>query len=449
MRKILYGFLCLIMIYLAGCADGKITPDAPENLTPTENLAPLQAPHVAVSEPELFHNIKAISVKWQDDRLVYLTNNGLFAYLPSDGTTQTLMSDDISKKDIGWINFNFSPDKSKYIMVTGGMYDNTLEIRDATTDKSILLFDTQKYRDGVGDYSPYVMQAGWIDNENIFLATEFRLFMVNITTGEQVQVTEECSPITTKVSHNVEAPYLSWSNNVTKIGDKLYYNSKRVLKSPPSIYCGDKSGERELIKNATFLIPADESHLVYSRESKPGSGSFNTFIYDIDSGNSSLITDEDLLNQKIFRIKDGKLSFMTGDITGGVYHGVIFDPETLQSQKFDVYDVEKDFPDIDPGQCQFGHFMGAFEENGEYVFLFSVDNLSASQQKYIAKYLSYSTKTKKLSEIADYGDTWLVSMDISPSEEYILITKHGSPGDDDFLFDVIKSDALLLQTELN
>jgi hypothetical protein len=34
-------------------------------------------------------------------------------------------------------------------------------------------------------------------------------------------------------------------------------------------------------------------------------------------------------------------------------------------------------------------------------------------------------------------------MNISPSGEYIAVTKHGRPGDDDFLLDVIKSDNLL------
>ena len=142
------------------------------------------------------------------------------------------MSDDISKKDINWLNCNLSPDKSKYIVTTMGRYDNTVEIRDSETDKSILQLNVDKYREGVGNYSPPVRQVEWLDNDNIFLSTEFRLFIINIKTGDEIQVTEECSPVTTKVSHNTEAPYLSWAFNVKKIGDKLYYYSKRKPKTP-------------------------------------------------------------------------------------------------------------------------------------------------------------------------------------------------------------------------
>lgn len=418
MRKKILVLLCFIIILFVGCNR---------------------------NEKELPKDIKAMEVKWQENQLLYLTKDGLFAYSPLDGTTNTLMSDDISERDITWLNCNLSPDKSKYIVITMGHYDNSAEIRDSKTGDLIIQFDTDKYREGVGQYSPPVGQVEWMDNENIVLTTEFRLFIINIKTGEEVQVTEECSPVTTKVNHNTEAPYLSWALNVKKIDDKLYYNSRRKTKTSGigSIYCGDKSGEHELIKNAWLLAAVDGTRFVYIKESKPDF--FETFLYDITTGGSSLITSERLLEEGIFLTNGGELVFMTGDTIGGIYKAVIYNLDTMQSQVFDIYNGEKDYPDKDIDRRQFGHFMGAFEKDGECVFLFSVENRSVSQRKYIKKYLAFSTKTKKLIEIADYRDTWLVNMNINSSGKYIVVTKHKKPGADDFLFDVIKSENLLLQ----
>jgi len=416
MRKKIWVLLCFIIILFVGCDR---------------------------NQKELPKDIRAMEVKWQDNQLLYLTNDGLFAYSPLDGTTEALMSDDISKRDITWLNCNLSPDKSKYIVITMGHYDNTVEIRDSKNGSPILRFNTDKYREGVGQHSPPVGQVDWIDNENVFLATEFRLFIINIKTGEEVQITEECSPITTKVSHNTEAPYLYWASNVKKIGDKLYYNSKRMMKDSGSIYYGDETGEREIIKNARILIAVDDKRFVYSQESKPEG--FETLIYDITTGQSSFITAERLLQEGIFRTNSGKLVFMTGKTTGGIYQGVVYNPVTMQSENYDIYNGERDFPDKDINGRQFGHFMGAFEKDGEYVFLFSVENSSISQGKYIKEYLAYSTKSKKTIKIGDYQDTWLVNMNISPSGKYIAVTKNRRPSDDDFLFDLIKSENLLLQ----
>ena len=421
MRKSICILLCLIIMFFTGCG-GR-------------------------NENELPKDVKAISTEWQNDQLLYATGDGIFAYSPSDGITESLMSDDISAKDINRVHCNLSPDKSKYIVVTMGRYDNTVEIRDSKTDKSILQLDVDKYRERVGNYSPPVGQVDWIDNEHIFLTTEFRLFIINIKTGEEVQVTEECSPVTTKVSQNTEAPYLSWAFNVKKIGDKLYYYSKRKPKTPGwgSIYYGDETGEHELIKNAWLLLALDDKRFVYLKESQPDV--METFLYDILTGRSSLITAKRCLEEGIFRTNNGNLVFMTGDMVGGIYQGVVYNPDTMQSQVFDIYNGERDFPDEDIDRRQFGHFMGAFEQDGEYVFLFSVENYSKSQGKYIKEYLAYSTKSKKLIEIDDYGDTWLVNMNISPSGEYIVVTKHERPGNDDFLFDILKSADLLMQLE--
>ncbi|WP_018306947.1 hypothetical protein [Desulfitobacterium hafniense] len=421
MRKKLCVGLCIILISFTGCGNKR-----------------------EIEQPK---DVRAISAKWQDDQLLYATSDGIFTYSPVDGRTENLMSEDIAKKDINWLNCNLSPDKSKYIVITMGHYDNTVEIRDSETDQATLQLNVDKYREGVGDYSPPVGQVEWLDNDTIFLSTEFRLFIINIKTGDEIQVTEECSPVTTRVSHNTKAPHLSWAFNVKKMGDKLYYYSKRQPKTPGlgSIYYGDKTGEHELLKNAWLLLAVDDKRFVYLKETKPDVA--ETFLYDISIGSSSPITAERCLEEGIFRTNEGKLVFMTGDMTGGVYQGVIYNPDTGQSQNVDIYSGERDFPDQDIDQRQFGHFMGAFEQDGECVFLFSVENYSKSQEKYIEEYLAYSTRSNKLIEIGDYGDTWLVNMSVSPSGDYIVVTKHNRPGDDDFLFEVLKSDDLLRQLQ--
>jgi hypothetical protein len=421
MRKFLFGFICFLLLILAGC----------QSSTP-----------VSVKEPELPKDIRALSIKWQEDRLFYLTDQGVQAFFPSDSTTITLMSGDISQRDISWANFFLSPDKSKYILITIGSFDNTLEVRDATKDASIMLLNTEKYRLGSDGHKPYINEAGWLDNENIFFSTSYRLFSVNISTGEEVQITEEYSPEITGLSHNCEVPYLYWSTKVTQLKDKLYYNSRRNLKFPPSIYAADKSGEQELIKDAEILIPVNETSFVYSRESKDGD--FNTFLFDIETKKSVLISDKNLLSDGIFRTNNSKLCFMTGDTTGGIYQGTIFDPVTLQQITYEMYNGPRDFPDEDKDRHQFSHFLGAFERDEEYIFLFSVANLDKSKGEYANKYLAYSTKTQKLTQTGDYGDTWLVYMYLNPSGKYIAVTKHNSPGDDDFPFDIVSTTELLV-----
>lgn len=420
MKKTLYGLICLIILLLTGC---------------NKSASPI------VSKPQLPKDIRAISAEWAEDRLFYLTDQGIYAFFPSDGSTVTLMSDDISKRDISWADFQLSPDKSKFIFLAGGSYDNTLEIRDATKDASIMLLDTQKYRQGVGQHSPYIYEAGWVDNDNIYLSTQFRLYIVNISSGKEVQITEECSPVTTTVSHNVVAPYLSWASNVTKINDKLYYNSVRNPENrSPAIYYEEKTGESELMKNAELLIPVDNESFVFKGMSKPEH--WDIFLYDINTGRSSLISDEYLESDGIYKTNNKNLCFMTGDITGGVYQGAIYNPDTLQIVTYDMYNEEIDFPKNDTEATQFSHFMGAFEKNDVCVFLFSVAN-SSKTEGYIDKYFAYNTKTQKLTELSDYIDIKYVYMRINPTGEYILVTKSDKLDDDDFLFDIIKTDELL------
>lgn len=231
-----------------------------------------------VNKPALPQDVRAMSLKWTEDRLFYLTDEGICAFFPSNGSTLTLMADDISKRDITLANCWLSPDKSKYIFLTAGHYDNSLEIRDATIDKSILVLDTHKYRKGVGDYSPYVSDAGWVDNDHIYLSTEFRLFVVNINTGEEIQITEKCSPVTTAVSHNTEAP-----------------------------------------SNAKLLMPANDHSFLFRKETKDGA--FDTFLYDINKSSATLISDQDIINAEVHKGHSGKLSFMTGDSPGEIYQG--------------------------------------------------------------------------------------------------------------------------------
>lgn len=420
MRKILFGLIIISILLLPGCKKSS-----------TEIVSELQLPK----------NIRAMSTKWQEDRLFYLTDQGINAFFPSNSSTMTLMSEDISKRDISWTDYLLSPDKSKFILLTTGSYDNTLEIRDATKDASIMVLDTQKYREGVGQHSPFVYEAGWFDNENIFLSTEYRLFIINILTGEEVQVTEECSPVTTKVSHNTEAPYLYWARNITKINNKLYYNSVRNVKNfPQNIYYGNKTGEKEIIKDAAILVPVDNKSFVYLSESS--SGDFETLLYNIEKGSSLLISDTKLLRNGIFKTNNGKLCFMTGDITGGIYKGVIFDPDTMQIQEYDAFNGSRDFSE-DTDRMQFGHFMGALEKEGEYTFLFSVETLDKSQHKYLKSYFAYNTKTKNTTSISGYNNFWNVNFQIDSSGEYILVIKHQEPGKDGFLFDIIKADDLI------
>ena len=396
------------------------------------------------SEIELPKDVRAISTEWQDDQLLYATDNGLFAYFPLNGRTENLMSDNTFKGNITSLDCDLSPDKSQIIVIkTIGYYDNDVEIRNLETDKSVLHLDLDKYREGVGVYRPRVEQVEWFDNENILFSNKFRLFLINTKTGEEVQITEECAPVTTKADPETVAPYLSWAINVKKIGDKLYYNSKRQLDNfvLGSIYVGNKTGENELIKNAKLLLVVDDKRFVYLKESQPDV--METYLYDIPTGVSSLITAERCLRGGIFRTNEGNLVFMTGEMTGGIYQGVVYNPDTKQSQVFDIYNGEKDFPDEDIDRRQFIRFMGAFEQDEECVFMFGVENYSKSKEEYVGEYFAYSTKSKKLIKVDDYRDTFMVYMNICPSGDYIVVTKYKSLGDDDFLFDVLKSDNLL------
>jgi len=418
MKKLFLGLICLSILVLAGCSQESSTPIPP-----------------IVNEPEPPKDIRAMSVKWEEDRLFYFTDQGVYAYFPTNGETITLKSEDVSKQ-YNSANFWLSPDRSKYILINFHSFGSTLEIRDATGDASIMVLDTRKYTEGVGEFSPPVYDAGWVDNNHIYLSTGFRLFIVDIDSGEEVQVTEECSPVTTKVSGDMVAPYLDWARNVMKIGDKLYYNSTREANdlSYHSIYVGDQTGERELIENAYLLLAVDDRSFVYTKTSSANSS--ETFLYNIETGSSSLIIDK-IISEELYILSDGKLSFMTGTISEGNYQGGIFDPVTLELETYTVYDP--DLPDRNIQGSQFRDFHGAYKQDAGYMFLYSVDKSAYNTTYYL--YSTTSNEISEISEIGGYGSLW-INLKIDPSGEYVAVTKYKS-GDDDFLFDIIKTDDLL------
>lgn len=180
-------------------------------------------------------------------------------------------------------------------------------------------------------------------------------------------------------------------------------------------------------------ILKDDQRFVYFKQGEDGYD--GTYLYNIETGMSSLITLEDLLNTGgVFPTNDGQLAFMTGERTEGVYQGVVFDPLTLQSQKFEMY--KRDWANKDIFNNEFSKFMGAFEKDGGYIFLFTVQNLTLSRQQWTFENLSYNTKTNKLTEVAGYEDTMSVNMCISPSGEYIAVSHYNQ-------LDVVRSDSLL------
>lgn len=373
MQRVWYTILCLLIISLAGCSGVNYTTNIQESLIPTDNITSLPV-----------KNLTDNALKWlEDDRLLFHSYTGLYVYSPSNGTSKTLLLEEAPENDLYWVNswkYESSPDKSKYIMVTGKR--NTLEIRESRTGMSKLSLK----------YSDRILEAGWVDNENVFLTTRYSLFIVNVLSGEQVQVTEDSSEVFAKATPNIEEPYISWVKNVKKIGDKLYYNGVRDLPHLRSsiIYRGDKSGEQELLENAILQIPVDDQRFVYFKQGEDGYD--GTYLYNIETGRSSLITLEDLLNTGgVFPTNDGQLAFMTRDKTKGIYEGVVFDPLTLQSQKFEMY--KRDWANKDIFNNEFTKFMGAFEKGGGYIFLFTVQNLTLSRQQWTFKNLSYNTKT--------------------------------------------------------
>lgn len=371
---------------------------------------------------DLPKNYEANSIEWHDDDLlVYHAKDGLYAYSPSNGITKKLLSEELTGNNWNLIDWNSryfgsSQDKSKYILLTGKR--KILEIHETNTDRII---QSLNYPDDD------ILEAGWFDNENVFLTTVYSLYIVNILSGEQVQVTEDS--FDTFYQSGINNEYILWAQNVIKIGDMLYYNGVRSTTDQISstIYRGDKFGEQKLLGKAILLKAVDNQRFVYLKQSNDGYE--GTFLYNIQTGKSSLINEEDVRNTGgIFLTNDSKLAFVTNESGSVPYYGVIFDPVTSQSQRFKI--LKKTLSDIDKLNY-FGQFMGAFQKDGAYVFLFTMNSSIEQNQKNF----SYNTKKDILTEVAGYEGKKGIDMQISPSGKYIAVNEYN-------FFDLISSDIL-------
>ncbi|UWG95936.1 hypothetical protein LPY66_13590 [Dehalobacter sp. DCM] len=385
MKKTYFIILCLI-IFISGCT----------------------------KSPELPKNYEANSVEWHDnDFLVYHAKDGLYAYQTSNGTTKKLLSEELSGFNWNIIDFNSkyygsSLDGSKYILSTGKRH--ILQIYEANTDKIIKTIT-------LNDPNDEIYEAGWFDNENIFLATRFTLYLANVISGEQVRITEDSFDLISQLDKSI-GDYIWWVKDVYKIGDQLYYNGVRSFTDQISstIYYNDKLNEQKLLEKAILLKVVDDQRFIYLKQSD--NGYEGTFLYNIQTGESFLIAKEDLRNTGgIFLTNDSKLAFVTMSTDSTPYFGVIFDPVTLQAEIFEMFKNSSNIVKTN----LFGQFMGAFENNGGYVFL-------------IGGY-QYNSKTNKLTQVEGYESKKGINMQISPSGKYIVI-------DDNNLFDVIRSDNL-------
>ncbi len=424
MRRYFWGFVCLVALILAGCS----------NVFDDRNI------NQVILEPPLPKDIKAISAQWADDRLFYLTKTGVYAFYPADRTTKELLTADLSKKELNRAEFSLSPDHSKYILVTYSLYGTSLEIRDAAKDKSILVLDVDRFRKGHG----LLREAGWVDNDHIYLSTIFRLFVIDINSGEEVQVSEEW-PESISTSRNDRYSYLSGGYNVIKLDNcnELYYTSVRDPErlDYPIIYEGDESGERIILPNAETLIPVNEKSFVFRRKSEEGN--YSTYLYNVDTKNTLLLTDKYLAPVNgIFKTNNGKLSFVTGESTGGIYEGVIFDPATSNFKYYDIYNHERDYS-YEKTKIQFGYFTGAFQKDDQYIFLFSIEEFSQSKERYITRCLAYNTKKQKLIEFGDYEEKGFIDMELDSSGNYIVVKKYNKITNDYFLFDIKETVELL------
>jgi len=370
--------------------------------------------------PELPKNYIANSVEWHDDdMLVYHTEDALYAYQPSDGTTKNLLSEELT--GIHW-NINdrnsryigFSSDKSKYILLTN--MRQMIQIYETNTDR---LMQSLNYQDDE------IYETGWFDNNNVFIATFYSLYIVNIISGEKIQITKDYYGILSQPY--IADDYIFWARNINKIGIKLYYNGVRSTNDSSTVYQGDISDEQKVLEKSVLLKKVDEQRFVYLKKSDDGYE--GTFLYNIQTGESSLLAKEDLRNTGgVFLTNDGKLAFVTKKTESDPYYGVIFDPVTLQSKKFKILlnlsETEK-LIKLD--------FWGALERKRANVFFFTASVKEKHDIEY--KNITYNSRTNRLKEIAGYEDKKVIDMQISPSGKYIVV-------DRDYFFDVIRSDNL-------
>lgn len=369
---------------------------------------------------ELPKNYIANSVEWHDDdMLVYHTEDALYAYQPSDGTTKNLLSEELT--GIHW-NINdrnsryigSSSDKSKYILLTN--MRQMIQIHEAKTDR---LMQSLNYQDDE------IYETGWFDNNNVFVATFYSLYIVNIISGEKIQITKDYYDILSQPY--IDDDYIVWARNINKIGNKLYYNGIRSTNDSSTVYQGDISGEQKVLEKSVLLKKVDEHRFVYLKQSDDGYE--GSYLYNIQTGESSLLAKEDLrLTGGIFLTNDGKLAFVTKKTESAPYYGIIFDPVTLQSKRSKIL---LNLPETE--KLIKLHFWGALERKGAYIFLFTASVKEKHDIEY--KNITYNSRTNRLKEIAGYEDKKVINMQISSSGKYIVVDK-------DYFFDVIRSDNL-------
>jgi hypothetical protein len=396
-----------------------------------------------IQESTLPKDYEAFQLMWQEgDNLIYQNEKGLFLLKPYD-LPKTLWEETITEKEQNQSLYNWyygsSPDHSYYLLSTNER-ENLILCGPKSGERRVLV-----------QSSAQIGEAGWFDNENIYYTLKYGLYIVNILNNETFTITEADSNLQSKSDPNTQEPYIFWGNNIVKIKDELYYNSIRDYPnlSRNDIFCSNKTQEKKLLNDATLLLPVNNNYFIYTRWNPPEADytQQSTYLYDITTGNSTLMTDKPLLrnssfNSGIFVLNNGKLALMTGEMAGENYEGIVFDPVTLKEQTFPISKLNTSDSDI--AQHQFGRFMGALELDGAYVFLFSEQDMTYSQGEWNTIYYAYNAVTKELIQIKNLNkdNRHSVEMYISPSGKYVAVCRY-EPGSRKFKFDIVESIDLL------
>lgn len=366
---------------------------------------------IAEPEPaELPKNLTAISMEWHgEDMLLYHTKDALYAYTPADGITKELLQLELDEgKFFSAARISrycgSSPDESKYLLLTGTSH--IFQVHAADTDELILTLDYQKEK---------IREAGWFDNENIFLSTWHALYMVNIISGERTQVSEDSSEALLQPKQIKE--YLWWAEDIKVIGNKLYYNGVRSFTNQVNgnIYCGDLSGELTFIEDARILLLVDDQRFIYLKEinirSRVNDEAYEgIFLYNLFTEKSTLITTDYHKRRELFLTDDNKIAFISDKTDDAPDYGVIFDPETLLFQRFEIRIHELLESDDIHNDTKIFQLLGAFREDEAYILLLRVGSPTKSGLKSYA----YNSMTGKIAEVE--GTRFL----FSPSGKYFI-----------------------------
>jgi hypothetical protein len=361
------------------------------------------------SVEELSKDLKANSIAWHDyDLLVYHIRDALCSYRPSNGTTKVLVHEELD--DSAWNTATGisrycgeSPDRTKYLLSTEMSY--ILQIHDNNTDELIKSFDFEDEE---------IYEAGWLDNEHIYVTTWFSLVLVNIENGEQMQVSEDSTEA--KTQSKAITDYLRWAEDAHKIDNKLYYSGVRSLTNQinGNIYCCDLSGEQTLIEDARILLSVDNQRFVFFKEININSQVNDEwykgiYLYDLSMKESTLITKDYKKSRELFLTDDSKIAFISDKTNTEPYYGVIFDPETLQIKRYEIPINEFSDKESNAGNPYIHECLGAYRDGEAYAFLFG------ARIHDDAEYKSYAFNSTTDSIIEVEGSRFL----ISPSGEYI------------------------------